>query len=534
MSKQITPEAAAALIPDGAVVSVSSSSGLGCPDLMLKAIGERFEATGHPRAITTLHPIAAGDMSGIKGVDHIARKGLLARIIGGSYPSGPSTAEPPLIWQMIGANDIPAYNIPSGVLFDMHREAAAKRPGVITKVGLGTFVDPEFQGCAMNAAAAGVPVVKKIAFEGEEWLFFPSIPPNVAIIRATTADERGNLTYEHEGAYLGGLDQALAARNNGGIVIAQVKRVTKEGTLKPHDVRVPGMLVDYIVVDPDQKQTTQTLYDPAISGEIFHPLDSFGVPDFNVQKVIARRVAQELEGGSCVNLGFGISANVPRILIEEGLHGAITWVIEQGAVGGVPLLDFAFGCASNADAYMPSPYQFTYFQGGGFDASLLSFLEIGQDGSVNVSKLSFRPHVTAGAGGFVDITGRAKKIVFSGMFNAGAKLSIEAGKLVIEKEGKLKKLVNEVEHITFSGKRAVAQGQDITYVTERCVLRLTPDGIMLTEIAPGVDLASHILAQSEFPLIVSPSLKVMDAALFTESAIGLSLPTKPPRLLEGA
>lgn len=533
MSKHITPAEAAALIPDDAVVSVSSSSGLGCPDLMLKAIGERFEATGHPQGITTLHPIAAGDMSGIRGVDHIAKKGLLKRIIGGSYPSGPSSAEPPLIWQMITNNEIPAYNIPSGIMFDIHREAAAKRPGVLTKIGIDTFVDPERQGCAMNELGSEEPVVKRVSFEGDDWLFFPSIIPHVTIVRATTADERGNLTYEHEGAYLGGLDQALAARNNGGIVIAQVKRITKEGSLKPHDVRVPGMLVDYVIVDPDQKQTTQTLYDPAISGEIFRPLDSFRVPEFNIQKVIARRVAQELQGGSCVNLGFGISANVPRILLEEGLHGAVTWVIEQGAVGGVPLLDFAFGCASNADAYMPSPYQFTYFQGAGFDASLLSFLEIGKDGSVNVSKLSFRPHVTAGAGGFVDITARARKIVFSGMFNAGAKLSIADGRLVIEKEGKLKKLVNEVEHVTFSGRRAIEQGQDITYVTERCVMKLTPKGIVLTEIAPGVDLQMHILDQSEFPLIVADDLKLMDAKLFGEAHIGLSLQRKGARVLEG-
>lgn len=533
MSKHITPADAAALIPDGAIVSVSSSSGLGCPDLMLKAIGERFDATGHPKNITTLHPIAAGDMSGIKGIDHIAKKGLLKRVIGGSYPSGPSTSEPPLIWQMITSNEIPAYNIPSGIMFDMHREAASKRAGVLTKVGMETFVDPRREGCAMNALASEEAVVKRVTFEGEEWLYFPSIIPQVTIIRATTADERGNLTYEHEGAYLGGLDQTLAARNNGGIVIAQVKRITKEGTLRPHDVRVPGMLVDYVVVDPDQKQTTQTLYDPAISGEIFHPLDTFRLPDFNIQKVIARRVAQELEAGSCVNLGFGISANVPRILLEEGLHGAVTWVIEQGAVGGVPLLDFAFGCASNADAYMPSPYQFTYFQGGGFDASLLSFLEIGKDGSVNVSRLTFRPHVTAGAGGFVDITARAKKIVFSGMFNAGAKLSITDGKLVIDKEGKLKKLVNEVEHVTFSGKRAIEQGQDITYVTERCVLKLTPRGLVLTEIAPGVDLRTQILDQSEFELIVADDLRVMDASLFGEGEIGLALPRKSPRVLEG-
>ena len=533
MSKQISPSQAAALISDGAVVTVSSSSGLGCPDLMLKAIGERFEATGHPRNITTLHPIAAGDMSGIKGIDHIARKGLLGRILAGSYPSGPSGATPPLIWQMVTANEIPAYNIPSGILFDMHREAAAKRPGVMTKVGLDTFVDPAREGCAMNAAAALHRIVERISFDGEEYLYFRVIVPQIAIIRATTADERGNLTYEHEGAYLGGLDQALAARNNGGIVIAQVKRMTKDGSLRPHDVRVPGMLVDYVVVDPDQKQTTQTLYDPAISGEIFQPLDAFDLTEFSVQKVIARRVAQELEQGSCVNLGFGISANVPRILLEEGLHGAVTWVIEQGAVGGVPLLDFAFGCASNADAFMPSPYQFTYFQGAGFDASLLSFLEIGSDGSVNVSRLSFRPHVTAGAGGFVDITARARKIVFAGMFNAGAQLSIADGRLSIEKDGRLKKLVRAVEHVTFSGPRAIEQGQDITYVTERCVMKLTGRGLVVTEIAPGVDLQTHILDQAAFPLIVAEKLKSMDERLFCTPRMGLALPVKPARRLEG-
>jgi propionate CoA-transferase len=532
VNKMLSAAEAAGLIPDEAIVSISSSSGLGCPDLMLKAIGERFAETGHPRNLTTLNPIAAGDMSGIKGIDHLALKGLIKRIIGGSYPSGPSSAEPPLIWQMIGANQVEAYNIPSGIMFDMHREAASKRPGVLTKVGLDTFVDPDRQGCAMNdAAAAAQPVVRKVDFDGEPWLYFKAIAPQVAIIRATTSDERGNLTYEHEGAYLGGMDQALAAHNNGGIVIAQVKRITKDGSLRPHDVRVPGILVDYIVVDPDQMQTTQTPYDPAISGEIFRPLDSFRVPGFDIQKVIARRVAMELESGSAVNLGFGISANVPRILLEEHHHGDVTWVIEQGPVGGIPLLDFAFGCASNAEAFVPSPYQFTYFQGGGFDAALLSFLEIDRSGSVNVSKLGFRPHVTAGAGGFVDITCRARKIVFSGMFNAGAKLAVADGRLVIDEEGKIKKLVNEVEHVTFSGRRAVEQGQDVTYVTERCVMKLTPDGVVVTEIAPGVDLRRDILEQSEFPIIVSSHLAEMPSRIFGPELIGLTLPAKAQRSL---
>jgi propionate CoA-transferase len=302
----LTADEAARLIPDGAVVSVSSSSGLGCPDAVLAAIGRRFEASGHPRGLTTLHPIAAGDMWGIDGIDHIAREGCLARVLAGSYPSGPSSREPPKIWQLISGDAIPAYNVPSGIMFDMHREAAAKRPGVLTKVGLDTFVDPALEGCAMNARAAARPIVSRVNFAGEDWLYFPAIVPAVAIIRATTADERGNLSYEHEGGYLGPLDQALAAHNNGGIVIAQVKRLAKSGTLKPLNVHVPGVLIDAIVVAPDQKQTTQTEYDPAISGEIFRPMSSFATPEFGVGKAIARRVAQELRDGDAVNNGFGI------------------------------------------------------------------------------------------------------------------------------------------------------------------------------------------------------------------------------------
>ena len=522
-ARVLSADKAAALIPDEAIVTVSSSSALGCPDAVLAAIGARFEAEQHPKNLTTLHPIAAGDMWGVKGIDHIAKDGLLKKILAGSYPSGPSTSTPPLIWQMITANKIPAYNVPSGILFDMHRDAAAKRPGVLTKVGLDTFVDPAQQGCAMNDRAAAEPIVRHEKFDGEDWLYFKTIVPNVAIIRATTADERGNLSFEHEGGILGPLDQAMAVRNNGGLVIAQVKRLAKFGTLKPHDVIVPGVLVDVIVVAPEQKQTTNTVYDPAISGEIFRSLGSFEVPEFGVSKVIARRVAQDMRRGDAVNIGFGISANVPRILLEEGHHGDVTWVIEQGAVGGVPLLDFQFGCASNAEAIVPSPSQFTYFQGGGFDASLLSFLEIDQDGCVNVSKLTHCPHVTAGCGGFVDITARAKRVIFSGFFTAGAKLEVTNGKLVILKEGKVKKLVEKVEHVTFSGRRALQQGQQISYITERCVLELRPEGITVTEIAPGVDLERDVLSQAAFRLRVASNLKFMDANLFHEALIGLKL-----------
>ncbi|PRY25530.1 propionate CoA-transferase [Aliiruegeria haliotis] len=523
MSKVKTARQAAELVADGAVVAVNSSSGLCCPDTILEAVGARFDETGAPGNLTTIHPIAAGDMFGTAGTDHIAKPGQLSRIVGGSYASGPTNAEPPKIWQMITADQVAAYNVPSGIVFDMLREAAGQRPGVLTKVGMGTYADPELEGCAMNGRARAQPIVQRRDFDGEEWLYFPAIVPDVAIIRATTADERGNLSFEQEGAYLGAMEMALAARNNGGIVIAQVRRIAQNGSIRPHDVRVPGILVDVVVEAPDMLQTTATPYDPAISGELIVPLESFEIPEFGIGKVLARRVAQELQDGWAVNVGFGISANVPRIFIEEGLHGAVTWVIEQGPVGGVPLLGFKFGCAANAEAFVTSPHQFAYFQAGGFDAALLSFLEIDSDGSVNVSRLSAVPHRTAGAGGFVDITSRARKIVYSGNFNAGAKMSIEDGRLVIHQEGKVAKIVEKVDQVSFSGRRARELGQDVTYVTERCVLRLEPEGLTVAEIAPGIDLQRDILDQAQTPLRVAHDLREMDARLFRDTPMGLSL-----------
>lgn len=521
MSKIVTARAAVDVIEDGQVVAVNSSSGLCCPDAVLQALGERFAETESPRGLTTIHPIAAGDMFGTLGIDHVARPGLLARVIGGSYPSGPSSAEPPLIWQMLVNNEIACYNVPSGIVFDMLREAAGQRPGVLTKVGLDTFVDPAHEGCAMNDKARAAPIVRHEQFDGQDWLYFPVIRPDVAVIRATTADEKGNLTFEDEGAYLGAMELALAAHNCGGVVIAQVKRVAAAGSLRAHDVRVPGVLVDYIVEAPEQLQTTATRHDSAISGEVRRPLSSFSVPEFGVAKVIARRVARELQTGWAVNIGFGISANVPRIFLEEGRHGDVTWVIEQGAVGGIPLLEFKFGCSANAEAFVASPHQFAYFQSAGFDASLLSFLQIDESGSVNVSSLPVRPHVTAGAGGFVDITARARKIVFSGYFNAGARMSIHDGRLQIDQEGKIAKLVKQVDQISFSGPRAVASGQDITYVTERCVIRLQPEGLVVTEVAPGVDPERDIIAQADAGLQLASDLKTMDAALFRPALINL-------------
>lgn len=520
MSKLVSAAEAVARIPDGAVVTVSSSSALGCPDLVLEALGKRFDDEGHPRALTMLHPIAAGDMYGVKGIDHIARDGLISRVLAGSYPSGPSSLPMPEIWKMIVEDRIEAYNVPSGIMFDMHREAAARRPGVLTRIGLDTFVDPRREGCAMNAKAAARPIVARVEFAGETWLHFPNIVPDVCILRATTADERGNLTYEHEGAYLGGLEQAIAVRNHGGVVIAQVQRMTAAGSLRPHDVRVPGHLVDLVVIDPDQKQTCETPYDPAISGQIMRPWSSFKLAEHGVEKVIARRAALELKRGMTANLGFGISAQVPRILLEEGHPDAVTWAIEQGAVGGMPLTDFAFGCASNADGFVPSPQQFIYFQGGGFDVSFLSFLEIDVEGNVNVSKLGKKPYLTAGCGGFVDITAHAKKIVFSGWFEAGAAVEFTEDGIHVRNPGKFTKMVDKVEHVTFSGKRAREQGQDVLYITERCVMRLTENGLVATEIMPGIEPERDIVAASQGRVTIAPDARVISTALLSKEPMG--------------
>ncbi len=520
MGKLVSLEHAAARIPDGAVITISSSSALGCPDKMLWAIGERFRAEGHPRGITALSPIAAGDMYGVKGIDHLAQDGLLTRILAGSYPSGSSNLPMPEIWKMVTEDRIPAYNVPSGIMFDMHRDVAALKPGVLTRVGLETFADPIREGCAMNAKGAAKPIVHRVEFGGQIWLHFPNIVPNVCILRATTADEHGNLTYEHEGAYLGGLDQAIATRNHGGLVIAQVKRVTARGSLRPHDVRVPGHLIDLIVLDPDQKQTCETPYDPAISGEIMRPWDTFARAAHGVEKVIARRAAMELRAGMTANLGFGISAMVPYVLLEEGAPQAVTWAIEQGAVGGMPLTGFAFGCASNADAFMPSPNQFSYFQGGGFDMCFLSFMEVDVEGNVNVSKLGKKPYLTAGCGGFVDITSHAKEIVFSGWFEAGAEIALTEQGVTVTKPGKFTKMVEKVEHVTFAGKRAVAQGQKVLYVTERCVIRLTAEGLVATEIMPGIDPERDIVASSLGRVKLAPDTKVMPLSLLKQGAMG--------------
>lgn len=505
---------AVTMVRSGDVVTVSASSGLGCPDEVLRALGERFAREGAPGGLTMLHPIAAGDMYGIKGIDHLARPGMIHRIVAGSYPSGPSRAEPPLIWQLIESGEIQAYNLPSGVMFQMHRAAAARQPGVLTQVGIDTFADPRLDGGAMNSATPR-DLVSVENRGGQEWLFYPAITPDVAVIRATSADEHGNLTFEEEGSTLGALDQALAAHNNGGIVIAQVKRLSFGRTIYPQDVRVPGIVVDAVVVAPDQWQTTQTRYDPALAGRERRPLSTLEPLGEGIDAVIARRAAREVGDDEVVNLGFGISALVPRVLLAEGREDRVTWVLEQGAVGGVPLTGFAFGSAMNPQALLQSADQFTLLAGGGIDRALLSFLEVDEEGNVNVHHLPGRRHVTAGVGGFADITSAAPSIVFSGHFTAGPRrLRAVDGRLCIESDGPVAKFVKRVSAVTFSGRRARTLGQSVRYVTDRCVLELRESGLVVTEVAPGVDIRRDVLDRSQAQMSVAEDVRVMAADLY--------------------
>jgi acyl CoA:acetate/3-ketoacid CoA transferase len=376
-------------------------------------------------------------------------------------------------------------------------------------------------------------IVRVVELDGVEWLHLRPLRPDVAIIRGTSADARGNVSMEHEAAPLGTLDLALAARNAGGLVIAQVKRLETAGALPTRAVHVPCSLVDVVVVDPDQMQATETPYDPALSGAARVDLGALPAEPFGIEKVIARRAAMALAAGDVAALGFGVSALVPRIVIEEGRHGEVTWAIEQGPVGGVPVTGFAFGCALNADAIIPSPQQFTFFQGGGFDCAFLSFLQIDAEGNVNVSKLAKRPYLTAGVGGFIDITARGRSLVFAGTFTTGGlDVAIADGRIAIATEGRIRKLVPEVEQVTFSGRRGRAQRQEVTVVTERCVLRGSDAGLAVTEIAPGIDLERDVLGQAEIALAVSPKLAPMDPRLFRPEPMGLELAAARPRRRE--
>ncbi len=498
-SKIVSAEEAVGHIPDGATVSVSGAWML-VPDRTLAAIEARFLATGHPRNLTATFLLCPGGTPDQPGIERLAHDGMLARTVGGSYPNLPDSR----LRKLIAEDRIAAYNLPAGMIAAWHREVGAGRPGVFSRSGLGTFADPRLEGGRMNGAAADL--VQVVSVGGAECLYLPAAPVEVSIIRATTADEAGNLTMEHEPATLMAFVQASAARASGGQVIAQVKQTCPRGMLKPHEVKVPGSLVDWVVVEPAPLQAAGIRFDPSLCGESRAPLET-RLPGTESDLWIARRALRELREGDVAVLGYGISAIVPYLQVAYASFGSATFTIEQGSWGGLPLTDFGFGSSRNPAAILDAASQFDLFQGGCFDIGLLSFLQVDERGRVNVHKLDARPALSAGIGGFLDIAANAPRLVLLGYFSAGGlKTTIRTERLAIENEGRMKKFAQRLDHVSYDP--AFGRNREVLYVTERAVFRLEEGRLALIEVAPGVDIERDVLAQMEF----TPRVDLLEVA----------------------
>ncbi|MEZ4684226.1 MAG: CoA-transferase [Caldilineaceae bacterium] len=505
-NKVLTAAAAVQLIQDRAFVAIQGAGGgVAEPTALMKALGERYQQEQQPRDLTLCHATGLGDKVEI-GCDYLAHPGLVKRDIAGHLGMAPKMA------QLILDNQVECYNFPQGVLSQMYSTVAARKPGVFTKVGLHTYIDPRIEGGKMNAITTE-DLVQVMTLMGEEWLFFPRFHINVALVRGTTADTKGNITSEEEAAIHEGIAIAQAAKACGGIVIAQVKYLAEAGTLDPRNVKIPGIYVDQIVVDPAQKQTCLDLHNPAFTGQVKIPLASLPPLPLDMRKVVARRAAQELFPGAVVNLGVGMPDGVAAVATETGLIHDLTLTVEHGIIGGMPAAGVIFGVAYNPEAIIAQDAQFNFYDGGGLDVSCLGMAQADAAGNVNVSKIG---SLLTGCGGFINISQNAKKVVFCGNFTAkGLRCTVGNGQLRIDQEGAIPKFVERVDQITFSGDYARAGTQTVLYVTERAVFQLTPEGLLLKEIAPGVDLERDILAHMGFRPLVPDHLPLMDAALFT-------------------
>ncbi|MGD0263619.1 MAG: CoA-transferase [Candidatus Methylomirabilota bacterium] len=513
-AKILSARAGIDLIKSGDTVAIHGAGGGNVePDLLIRTLAEKFAETAQPRDLTLFHVSGLGDWERT-GLNLLTGEGLVRRNIGGHYGMSPKYA------QLILDNKIEAYSWPQGVMSQWLREVAAGRPGLITHIGLQTFIDPRVEGGRMNPRTRE-DLIEVITLAGREWLFYRAFPINVCFIRGTTADEKGNLTLEQEPAFLEVLPMAMATRNSGGIVIAQVKRLAPAGSLPAKMVKVPHTMVDYIVVHPGQWQSVEAEYNPAYSGEVKVPVSSLPVMPLDERKVIARRAVLEIAAlpRAVLNMGVGMPDGVALVAAEEGIQDRITVTIEQGITGGVPAPGVLFGMSSNPEAVIDQGYQFDFYDGGGLDLTFLGLAEADARGNVNVSKFSGR---MPGVGGFVNISQGARAVAFLGTFTAGGlEVEVGDGRLRIVKEGRFQKFVPQVQQITFSGEYAAARGQRVQFITERAVLVITRDGLVLTEIAPGVDLERDVLGQMAFRPRVSPDLKIMDERIFRDGLMEL-------------
>ena len=511
-NKIVTADVAVNMVRDGWVLGAEGFFGCGTADELYLALEKRYLETGSPKNITLVHSSGPGD-AGIRGINRIAHEGMFKRVISGHY------GLVPMIGKLALKNAFEAYNLPQGILTNFYRAVAGRRPGVFTKVGLGTFADPRNEGGKINKKAVE-DIVKIIKIEGEEWLFMKSFPVNCVFIRGTTADTRGNIAMEREVLTVDSLAMAMAARNSGGIVIVQVERIANPETLHPHTVIVPGIMVDYVVVaQPEHHmQTFGTQFRPELCGEIRVPMTSIKAPPLDERKVMARRANLELRPYDVMNLGIGYPLAVAAVANEENLLSYLTMTVEPGIIGGMPLDGLDFGSSVNSEALISMPDQFDFYDGGGLDLTCLGFAQVNPDGNVNVHKFGAR---LAGCGGFVDISQNSKRVLFMGTFTSGdLEFAIEGGRMKIVKEGKIKKFIKNCDQITFCSQFAGPQGQEIFYITERCVFKLIDGKLELIEVAPGIDLEKDILAHMEFHPVMR-KIEQMDKRLFREQHMGI-------------
>jgi acyl CoA:acetate/3-ketoacid CoA transferase len=506
IDKFMPADDAVAMIGDGDTVAlIGGGGGLVEASCLHEAVERRFLAGGHPRGLTVVHALGIGDRRS-RGMNRFAHEGLVKRVIGGHWVWSPR------MQKLAREEKIEAYVLPGGVAMQLFREIGAGRPGLFTHVGLGTFVDPRVEGGRMNRSATA-DLAEVVSIDGRELLRYKPFPVDVALIRGSFADAHGNVSLDQEPANVDIYAAALAAHNTGGKVIVQVRTAVEVGALPARAVRVPGALVDAVVVDPAQSMGYDVVYDPTLSGEIKGPPSLPSAAPFTVRRLIARRAAEELREGAVLNYGFGIPDGVAKLVAERGHLDRYYQTIEHGTYGGELLDGTLFGYARNATAMIDGPSQFDFYSGGGLDIAFLGFGEIDAAGNVNVSKLG---GVTVGPGGFIDIAQNARKVVFCGTFDAkGTELEIGAGRLGIRRHGEVAKLVGHVEQITFSGREALRRAQEVVYVTERAVFCLTDQGVTLTEVAPGVEVTKDVLARMQFAPHVPGEPAVMAAAHFT-------------------